>query len=255
MKMNEAIDPEVIGEPAVYSSPEDYEQNNGTLAKSLAADEAIIYKGLNTFVEVGLALARIKDGKKYRAAGFSTFKEYCQESWDMSNPRAYQIISASEVVKKMSTNVDILPNSEAQVRPLLKIKDPVKQRIAWQKAVETAPNGKPTQKHVASIVATHLPPSKPSKGNVKANPIKPKPKIDLGQSDDEYGDQLVLEWDFDLFHDALNILSALVDAHREQGHPGYTQAAMCCLMEYLLDAASEGWEEDEEEMEETKNTV
>jgi len=50
----------------------------------------------------------------------------------------------------LSTNVDI-PKTESQTRPLSRL-EPEQQKEVWKKAVETAPEGKVTAKHVESIV-------------------------------------------------------------------------------------------------------
>ncbi|HEX6762895.1 MAG TPA: hypothetical protein VF094_08855 [Gaiellaceae bacterium] len=44
----------------------------------LAELEHVVEQGLQTFVEVGLALAEIRDGRLYRAT-HSTFAEYCDQ--------------------------------------------------------------------------------------------------------------------------------------------------------------------------------
>ncbi|MHA2173184.1 MAG: hypothetical protein ACXAB7_25295, partial [Candidatus Kariarchaeaceae archaeon] len=44
---------------------------------------------------------------------------------------------------------------ESQLRPLSKIKDDNEKREAWQEAVETAPNGKITARHVETTVKTY----------------------------------------------------------------------------------------------------
>lgn len=122
----------------------------------LLRHENTIEQGLKTFVDVGNALLSIRDKRLYRQ-DFGTFEEYCQDRWGMSRPRAYQLIEAAEVRKNLSTTVDIpLPTSERQARPLTKL-DPVDQPIAWQRAVETAPNGKVTAAHVEATAKTFLP--------------------------------------------------------------------------------------------------
>jgi len=112
--------------------------------------EAIIERGLNTFVDVGNALAGIRDSKLYRDT-HSTFEDYCQERWGISRPRAYQFIEAAETVGLLSTIVDTTPRTESQARPLTRL-EPEEQIAAWQEAVETAPNGKVTAAHVAEVV-------------------------------------------------------------------------------------------------------
>ena len=50
-----------------------------------------------------------------------------------------------------------MPVNEAQVRPLTKLKESKQQVEAWEMAVKTAPDGKITAKHVASVVAEMYP--------------------------------------------------------------------------------------------------
>ena len=112
--------------------------------------EAIVAQGLQTFYEVGQALIEIRDRKLYRET-HKTFEAYCKEKWSLTRPRAYQFISASEVVQNLSTMVDKFPTSERQVRPLTKL-PPAQQLEIWQKAVEESPNGTPTAKIVEHLV-------------------------------------------------------------------------------------------------------
>jgi len=90
----------------------------------------------------------IRDKSLYRdVLGYQTFEEYCRVKWDLSRPRAYQLIEAVEIKSNLSTTVDI---PERQLRPLARL-DPEKQKEAWQKAVETAPEGKVTADHVCNF--------------------------------------------------------------------------------------------------------
>ncbi len=71
---------------------------------------------------------QIRDNRLYRET-YGTFEEYCKEKWDISRPRAYQLIKAAEVQDNLSTTVDI---PERVVRPLTIIKDPEEQREIYQ---------------------------------------------------------------------------------------------------------------------------
>lgn len=116
----------------------------------LARNERVIETGLFYFFEVGSALLTIRDSKLYRAT-YATFEAYCSDMWGMSKPRAYQLIDAAKVKDNLlSTSVD-LPATESQTRPLYSL-PPDQQASAWQKAVETAPDGKVTAAHVQKVV-------------------------------------------------------------------------------------------------------
>jgi ribosomal protein L37AE/L43A len=127
-------------------------------AGRLAELETVIERGLLTFIEVGSALMEIRNSRLYRQM-YNTFEEYCQQRWDLRRSRTYQLMDAAEVVEnlKSSTIVELsnanipLPVNEAQARPLAKLEVEM-QRQAWQRAVETAPQGRITARHVETVV-------------------------------------------------------------------------------------------------------
>ena len=114
--------------------------------------EAVIARGLKTFVEVGNALLNIRDKKLYRAA-YDTFEAYCQHRWDLRERRAYQLMDAATVVNTLKVEPLVqLPENERQTRPLTHL-DPDDQRVIWQLVTESAPDGKVTAAHVKSVVS------------------------------------------------------------------------------------------------------
>jgi hypothetical protein len=132
--------------------------------------EATIKRGLNTFYEVGNAFVAINQRKLYRVES-RTFEEYCREKWGISRPRAYQLMEAAETRENLSTVVDILPENERQIRELKGL-EPDQQRQVWQKAVETAPNGKVTAQHIKDVRQVEIPMPAP-KDPPKAAPVTP----------------------------------------------------------------------------------
>ena len=67
----------------------------------LEQHEATIERGLQTFVEVGLALRAIRDKRLYRQ-NYATFEDYCRERWGWVASRARQLIAAAEVAKTVT---------------------------------------------------------------------------------------------------------------------------------------------------------
>lgn len=125
-----------------------------TTRTELAQLEETIANGLRTFVEVGRALARIRDGRLYSPGGFETFEHYCQERWDMGRAHAYRLIDAAAVVENVSRGRQgklTPPTAERQARELARL-PPNEQPETWAEAVKTAPAGKVTAKHVAAVV-------------------------------------------------------------------------------------------------------
>ena len=126
------------------------------ITQSLAHYEAIIERGLKTFVEVGNALLAIREGKLYRQKyAYKTFDEYCQKRWGFVRRQADRLISAAEVIDNLRPVGLISPQTERQARPLTQL-EPEQQREVWQKVVDTAPivNGEPkiTGAHVQCVV-------------------------------------------------------------------------------------------------------
>ena len=95
--------------------------------EELAAHEAVIARGLATFVAVGQALLTIRDAALFRAGGYLSFAAYCAARWGLSRPRTYQLMDAATTVGMLSTNVDSgptpLPDNEAQARALTPLQD------------------------------------------------------------------------------------------------------------------------------------
>jgi DNA modification methylase len=99
----------------------------------LQKHETTIKKGLNTFVEVGQALLEIRDKKLYRIE-YKTFEEYCQEKWQISRRRSYELINASIAIENVRLGAQ-MPKNEKEVRPLTRL-EPEVQNAVWQETVE-----------------------------------------------------------------------------------------------------------------------
>ena len=111
--------------------------------------ENTITKGLQTFVDVGEALAEIRDRRLYRIE-HSTFDDYLAEKWKISRSTASRLIRGAETAKLLP--IGNSPKSEAVIRPLAKL-PPQERAEAWRKAVKASPTGSPTAKAVAAVVA------------------------------------------------------------------------------------------------------
>lgn len=119
-------------------------------AQRRAELEHVIAQELGSFLRVGAALAEINALRLYRDT-HHTFEEYLADKWDLGRSRGYQLIDTHVVADHLSTNCGqkLLPQNEAQFRPLVKYKDePEKLAEIWGRAVETAPGGRITARHV-----------------------------------------------------------------------------------------------------------
>ena len=121
----------------------------------LAELEGVVSKGMTSFVEVGNALMAIRDefSHHFKYLGYADFEDYCRSKWELSYAMVYRQIKGAEIVKNLDNcqETTALPTTEAQARPLTKLKTADEQREAWTLANE-ASNGKPTAKHVEAAV-------------------------------------------------------------------------------------------------------
>jgi hypothetical protein len=69
---------------------------------TLAELETVIRGGLGTFVEVGRALTKIRDGGLYKVDGYASFEAYTAHRWDIGKTRAYELIGAAEVMSAIA---------------------------------------------------------------------------------------------------------------------------------------------------------
>lgn len=121
-------------------------------AGDFARLETTIAKGLQTFVEVGEALAEIRDRRLYRKE-HATFDAYLAARWEISRSWACRQIRAAETVKLLPTGNK--PTTERQVRELSTL-PPAQRAEAWQEAVEASAIG--THERWYSSTSTNPPP-------------------------------------------------------------------------------------------------
>jgi hypothetical protein len=137
-------------------------------AAELVKLEEVIRSGWTTFLEVGKALIRVRDGKLYKDE-YASFEIYCQTKLGFSRPYAYNLIGSAEVSSQLSSigDKEIKPVNEAQCRELISVPKE-KRKEAWKKAVVEA-DGKPlTAKIIHEAVASF----KPHKKNKQSKPKK-----------------------------------------------------------------------------------
>ncbi|MFY1686420.1 hypothetical protein [Plantactinospora sp. WMMB782] len=124
-------------------------------ADCLADCEQKIAAGLQTFVEVGTALATIRDNRLYRAE-FGTFEAYCMSRWGFTDRRARQIIDAAEI----GTIVPVA--NEGQARELSRVPEPERAEV-WREVQERT-EGRPTAAAIAEVRREREQPTNPPTG-------------------------------------------------------------------------------------------
>jgi hypothetical protein len=115
------------------------------------ACEEVVGTGWNAFYDVGLALARIRDGRLYRM-DYDSFEAYCQAKWEYGRRYVDQLISAAQMVRQLrASSSQLKPDHETQVRPLIGL-TPEQARLAWERAVQKAGGGRITARLVKKAV-------------------------------------------------------------------------------------------------------
>jgi hypothetical protein len=137
----------------------------------LEACEAVVERGLMQFVEVGTALAEIRDSRLYRTT-HRNFTDYCRTRWGISDSRAHQLVRAAEVVAELEncTTVQSLPTSEAQVRELARV-EPAQRAEVWTQAQEQA------KAEAKPVAARHV--QQATKPQAKPPEPEPEPEDDI----------------------------------------------------------------------------
>jgi hypothetical protein len=132
-----------VSAPAVNADGEITDPLTDAEYARLETLETTISKGMDTFVEVGSALAEIRDSRLYRQY-HPTFAAYCEQQWDLGKSQAYRLITASEVVGDLSrardeSDEDVpLPTSGRQAEELAKA-DPADRVDVMREAAEDGP--------------------------------------------------------------------------------------------------------------------
>lgn len=92
----------------------------GAEQSRLDQDEAVIESGLATFVEVGRALADIRDQRLYRLT-HPTFAKYADDRWGLGRTTYQGMIRAARVadsIETVLTDVSTVPKTDVVIRPL-----------------------------------------------------------------------------------------------------------------------------------------
>lgn len=106
----------------------------------LHACEAIIHQGLQAFIEVGMALQEIRNGKLYRA-GYKTFEAYCEDVFSIKRRNAYTLMAEVEVVQQLRLNAQadadntrVIPSTASHAGALAEL-DKEDRQVVWNAVV------------------------------------------------------------------------------------------------------------------------
>lgn len=139
---------------------------NTTFEQDIATIKDVTTKA---FLVTGKVLQGIQADKKYKEAGYKTFKEAVEIELGLKQSRAYQLMDAVVVYENFHNCGTFLPTNESQIRPLAKLL-PEQQLEVWQ---EVAKDKVPTAKEVENFVKEKFP--KPAKEKKKETKKEQEP--------------------------------------------------------------------------------
>ena len=136
--------PQLASNPLAVTEVVGADDLSATERAFLHEREKIIERGSRVFVEVGTALAEIKNYENgVLVRRYGGFDQYCKERWGFGLTYGYRLMDAAKVVMELSPRGEnaaeaVLPTSEKQVRELTRLESPEHRREAWKKTVEGA---------------------------------------------------------------------------------------------------------------------
>lgn len=136
--------------------------------------EAVVEKGKQSFVDVGLALCAIRDEKLW-SRDHNSFEAYCQARWGWSQQRGSQLIKAANVIKKLPPKFSTMVENERVARELEKVPEPERAKVL-EEAKETGPVTAKAVKEAAKPTPTPPPKAPPA--------AKQKPSFPLAMLDE-----------------------------------------------------------------------
>lgn len=120
---------------------------------ALTSCEQRIERGMKTFIDVGQALAEIRDSRLYRGT-HPTFEDYCQDRWGFSRQRAQQFTAAAELATTIVDTGLPAPTNEGQARALAAVPEDERAEV-WRDVVESG--DKPTAAAIRKAAEARAP--------------------------------------------------------------------------------------------------
>lgn len=148
----------------------------------LAQCEATIRRGLHTFVEVGQALAEIRDSRLYRAT-HETFAAYLDDRWQISRTRAHELISGAAAVKALPESLFAIANTESKARELARVPEEERVQVLEQAAARASEAGR---KLTADDIRQAYMPTRPTRPVVRPKLQHPAHWPDISTGVDAY---------------------------------------------------------------------
>ena len=169
-----------------------------TISKVFAATQSALEECeemiTSGFQSMAAGVARIKNERLYKEAGFGTFEDYCQTRWGWSANRAYKLAAADATIKSLPEECVQIVHNEGQARALAKVPEEKRAEVL----AEVAESGPVTAKRISQAA---------EKNGHKAKPDK---VIELDKTGYAIPDSVLELWNrADAFRETINQLSKI----------------------------------------------
>jgi hypothetical protein len=142
---------------------------------ALQACEFVLEVSSKSFVDLGNALAQIRNEDLFKVEDFPSFEGDYRRKWFYGKQYFNRLIAAAQAFRSLVTNChQTKPDHEPQVRPLIGL-PPDQAQVAWEKALQKAGTRKVTARLVKAAVKEVVPqepgpaaPKKPKLADIKA---------------------------------------------------------------------------------------
>jgi hypothetical protein len=104
---------------------------------------------------LGQKLLELHEREGWKALGYTSWRECVTHEFEFGQSHVYRLLDFARIERNLSPIGEEgypLPAGESVARPLALLDDPEEQRRVWQQAVDTAPEGRVTARHVQNIV-------------------------------------------------------------------------------------------------------
>jgi len=137
--------------------------------------ETTVRDGVATFLKVGEALTKIRDGEGYKLRGFTTFDDYCESYFGFSVRQGQRLIAAAKTTQVVEQITGEAPASESVAREFSKVtfSPEVVEQVHQELKAEGKPLAKATATDVRRVVTKVLDKVKP---NAQSSQPAPEPE-------------------------------------------------------------------------------
>ena len=112
--------------------------------------EAIVQRGKETYIEVGLALGRIRHAELYKST-HSSWEAYCRQRWGWTPQRAHQLMSGAGVVASTAVDARLIP-TERHARELGRVAPEDRAGVIAEAQQEILPGEIPTSDQIRAVI-------------------------------------------------------------------------------------------------------